>query len=110
MNNTLKVKLKSRVDTSENWTKINPVLLSGEQGIELTPDGAYYIKIGDGKTEWGSLPYVKTDLATKAVQDANGNDISATYATKKEITNNTGVYVGNVEPDANKYNIWIETD
>lgn len=85
MNNTLKVKLKSRVDTSENWTKINPVLLSGEQGIELTPDGAYYIKIGDGKTTWTKLPYARTDLSTKSVQDSDGNVIVDTYVKKNEI-------------------------
>lgn len=109
MNNTLKVKLKSRVDTSENWTKINPVLLSGEQGIELTPDGAYYIKIGDGKTTWTKLPYVQTDLSTKSVQDSDGNVIVDTYVKKNEIPT-IGVYVGATEPDINKYTLWIDTE
>jgi len=44
-----------RRDTSANWVSINPVLLSGEIGIDLTSD---CIKIGDGVTAWNSLTYM----------------------------------------------------
>jgi len=43
-----------RRDTSTNWTNNNPVLLSGELGIETN---THQFKIGDGVTVWTSLAY-----------------------------------------------------
>lgn len=43
-----------RRDTAANWASANPVLGSGELGLE-TDTGAY--KIGDGATVWNSLSY-----------------------------------------------------
>jgi len=43
-----------RRDTAANWTSANPVLLSGEMGLETD---SQQIKIGDGITPWGSLAY-----------------------------------------------------
>ncbi len=43
-----------RRDTAANWTTNNPVLLSGELGIETDTK---QIKIGDGVTTWTSLAY-----------------------------------------------------
>lgn len=42
-----------RKDTAENWQNKNPILRKGEQGLE-TDTGI--IKIGDGTTEYNSLP------------------------------------------------------
>lgn len=44
-----------RNDTAARWQSINPVLATGEIGIEI--DGAKGYKIGDGKTPWNDLPY-----------------------------------------------------
>jgi len=46
--------IQFRRDTSANWTSNNPVLASGEVGLE-TDTSAY--KIGDGSTTWNSLAY-----------------------------------------------------
>jgi len=43
-----------RRDTSANWSANNPVLASGEPGYETD---TYRMKIGDGTTQWLSLPY-----------------------------------------------------
>lgn len=43
-----------RNDTSDNWTKNNPVLASGEAGVESN-SGKF--KLGDGTTAWNNLPY-----------------------------------------------------
>ena len=37
------------------WRRSNPILLSGEPGVELD---TLKMKIGDGKTPWNRLPYV----------------------------------------------------
>lgn len=44
-----------RNDTAARWQSINPILATGEIGIEI--DGAKGYKIGDGKTAWNDLPY-----------------------------------------------------
>ena len=77
---------KNRVDTSSSWQNKNPILEKGELGIESDTN---YIKVGDGKTTWNSLPYIsspsaddkldKDDTAKQAIADALGNDISKTY-------------------------------
>lgn len=46
--------IQFRRGTSSAWTTANPVLSSGELGLET--DTALY-KIGDGATAWNSLPY-----------------------------------------------------
>lgn len=48
------IRVQLRNDSSTNWTAKNPILLSGEIGIES--DSRYY-KIGDGATRWNSLSY-----------------------------------------------------
>jgi len=48
------VQIQFRRDTAAAWTAANPVLASGELGLET--DTSYY-KIGDGSTAWTSLAY-----------------------------------------------------
>lgn len=54
MNNILKTKIVLRNDLAANWTSNNPILLSGELGIETDTS---YFKIGDGGHNWNDLPY-----------------------------------------------------
>lgn len=90
MAKTVKAHLKCRHDTAANWTAKNPVLIDGELGVETDTT---FFKIGDGATAWTSLKYVTSksavyaDTATKATQDASGNVITTTYATKSELNN-----------------------
>jgi len=48
-------RIQIRRDSSLNWEINNPVLLQGEFGYETNTD---CLKIGDGQTEWNSLPYL----------------------------------------------------
>jgi len=48
------IQLQFRRDTSTNWTSANPLLASGEMGIELD---TRKFKIGDGCLNWNNLPY-----------------------------------------------------
>lgn len=47
-------RFQNRIDTPENWTLNNPVLLEGEFGLEK---GTKLFKIGDGVTAWQDLEY-----------------------------------------------------
>ena len=47
--------IKLRRDTASAWTSSNPVLASGEAGIETDTQK---FKVGNGTTAWTSLPYI----------------------------------------------------
>lgn len=64
--------IKLRRDTAANWDSINPVLASGEMGVE-TDTGLH--KIGDGITAWGVLPYAASSTVTTQVKNSTGSSI-----------------------------------
>jgi Major tropism determinant N-terminal domain len=49
--------IKIRRDTAANWTANNPVLTTGEPGLETDTKK---LKFGDGSTAWNSLAYATT--------------------------------------------------
>lgn len=51
--NNINVRIKQKIDTENNWSKNNPVLLKGEKGL-IEGTGKY--KIGDGTSKWSDLP------------------------------------------------------
>lgn len=56
------VKIQLRRDTSTNWSLQNTILSAGEPALDLTNNR---LKIGDGTTNWTSLPYLQiTDSPT----------------------------------------------
>lgn len=58
------VRIAFRRDTASTWTATNPVLASGEPGVE-TDTGK--LKVGDGTRNWNTLPYASgTSLASSA--------------------------------------------
>ena len=61
MNNVLKTRIVLRNDIAANWKANNPILLTGELGIE---NDTGYFKIGDGATTWNDLPYANKFEAT----------------------------------------------
>lgn len=67
------VKIQLRRGTVAEWTSVNPVLLSGELGLETDTNKK---KIGDGSTPWNSLPYEYTGATGGATnQIIYDNDI-----------------------------------
>ena len=43
-----------KTNTRSQWATVNPVLLTGEPGLESDTES---LKIGDGRTAWSGLPY-----------------------------------------------------
>lgn len=50
----METRIQLRRDTTANWETNNPVLAIGEIGYDLT---AGSFKVGDGSSQWNSLPY-----------------------------------------------------
>lgn len=57
-------------DSSANWTKYDPVLLSGEIIIVDTASGEVRYKVGNGVKRYSQLPF--DDEAVRALIDAHG--------------------------------------
>ena len=79
------VRIQMRRDTAANWIKYNPILASGEIGLETDTDK---IKVGNGKDAYADLPY-------KIVTTEQINLISNKQLTGESITGG-----------AIKYGIW----
>lgn len=65
------MKIVLRNDTAANWGAVGDtaILLLGEMGVEVPDDGsAPKLKLGDGKTVWNQLPYLKTENDDLAAQ------------------------------------------
>ena len=59
--NTLRVRVKNRYDTEENWTTNNPVLLSGETVFSIVSgsvDTTTKHKVGNGISNYKQLPFI----------------------------------------------------
>jgi hypothetical protein len=63
------IQLQFRRDTAANWIATNPVLASGEMGIELD---THYFKIGDGTSDWQVLQYGGLEGPTGATGPGGG--------------------------------------
>lgn len=76
--------IQLRNDTAANWTSSNPILATGEMGIE-TDTAAY--KIGDGSTAWASLAY--SSLPSSAVTLTGTQTLTNKTLTAPTINNAT---------------------
>jgi len=54
-----------RRDIAADWTSVNPVLHSGEPGVEID---TMLMKIGDGFLAWNDLPYMASGLDEAEIQ------------------------------------------
>lgn len=52
----MNTRIRLRQDYKENWERVNPVLLSGEPGIDQS---TRRVKFGDGTHKWNELPFMK---------------------------------------------------
>ena len=80
--NTKIATIKLRRATTEAWAATEYVPEDGEPCVEITTDGGRKLKIGDGKTAWGELPYVAYDDLADLTDDANHRTV--TDAEKKK--------------------------
>jgi hypothetical protein len=82
------IQLQIRRDTTNNWTSQNPVLASGEIGINLD---TYQFKIGDGIKTWSLLPYAGITGPTGPVGSNITSGTGNTGSTgRNTVTGNTG--------------------
>jgi len=70
-------KIKLRRDSSSNWTNVNPVLDSGELGFETN---TRKLKVGDGATQWTTLPYASVSSSDLANAVDGKADLATTLA------------------------------
>ena len=87
-------RIQLRRDSALGWSTNNPILASGEIGIELSPTPAQIVlfKVGDGITAWNSLPYQNDALsgATLGANTFTGQQNAPSFASalfKGKVTN-----------------------
>ena len=77
-------RIQLRRDSALGWSTNNPILASGEIGIELSPTPAQIVlfKVGDGITAWNSLPYQNEALsvATLGANTFTGQQYAPSFA------------------------------
>lgn len=56
----MSITIQFRRGTLSQWTGANPILASGEPGLDLTN---MLLKVGDGSRNWNNLPYVSVRLS-----------------------------------------------
>lgn len=87
--------IQLRRDISSNWSTVNPVLASGEIGVELDTNR---FKLGDGATAWNSLGY-KSEPGTPGTPGAPGTPGSA----GNTVLNGTGAPTSGVGSNGDFY-------
>lgn len=58
-------RIRTKRDTFANWTAANPLLLNGEEVLVDIDNGGTRKKIGDGESQFNSLPYADEYIYTK---------------------------------------------
>ena len=73
MSKKIITKIVLRNDVTQNWLLVadTMVLLRGEIGLEYTEDNTVKMKIGDGISTWGQLPYFISENSNGAVLPEN---------------------------------------
>jgi len=80
-------KIQLRQDISENWQTQNPVLLTGEIGVETDTNK---FKIGNGETSWNNLDYIIPTKLSDLANDSGYINISAVPTLTSQLTNDSG--------------------
>lgn len=85
-------RMQQRRDTAANWTDEDPVLASGEIGVET---GTWRFKVGDGVSSWTELPYFANELfinaaAASAVNAQHAADVK-NFIVKVNVLNHGAV-------------------
>lgn len=89
------VQIQIRRGTTSEWSSANPVLASGELGLNTTTG---QLKVGNGSTAWNSLSYVNFASTTLSITDfsAKGDLLagaSASGYTKVTVGSNNSILV-----------------
>lgn len=95
--------IQVRRDTSSNWTSVNPVLASGEMGLETN---TLKFKFGNGTTAWSGLSYA-LDAANQDVWSGTATINFGSTPTDEASVVITGLT--NMTTSAN-INVFIQSD
>jgi hypothetical protein len=68
----MSAQIKLRRDTSANWTTVNPILATGEPGLETD---TLKLKYGDGLTRWNALSYPIINFPTNVASANSASSI-----------------------------------
>lgn len=113
MNKTLQTRIQSKYDTYTNWTTQNPTPLAGEICVVTVPaasgavaqEPAILFKVGDGTTDFNSLPFVSAVSAD--VYDWAKASIKPVY-TASEISGLSDFISGEIEDTDTQYNLEVD--
>ena len=81
--------ITTRIDTTANWTTLNPVPAYGQQCIEVLGGGLFKLKIGDGVTPWIALTYYQSTLeggVADLITPSKTTLVSAINSVQEQIT------------------------
>lgn len=94
-----------RRDTAANWTAANPILLAGEEGLEIDTKRK---KMGDGVTPWNSLDYNKLE----GIADSTGtsHNLAISQAAASEAIGNVQDNVDNLDGKVDDMKTEIDGD
>lgn len=81
--------IQVRRDSSSEWSSINPILSSGEFGLNLDTG---FIKIGDGFNNWNDLPYFISN-GLLGLNSSTDGEIAIFDGTTGQILKNSGVLI-----------------
>jgi hypothetical protein len=86
-------KIQMRRDTAANWTSVNPILASGEIGLETDTD---LFKVGNGVTTWSSRTYggIQGDAGINTIPSSGADKTTAYTLTTDDVGNFVSVGSG----------------
>lgn len=96
---TLNVKIQEAHDTEANWSKKNPVLLSGQ--LAFSTDKNWMYKIGNGTKTWSELNYIVPSWGDIVDKPSSFTPSTHTHKTK-DITDITPSAIG-AAPDSHTH-------
>jgi hypothetical protein len=81
-----------RRDTTANWEGVNPVLASGEFGVEIKTNGQRSVKVGDGTKNWLQLPYTINDAVERSELASHENATTVHGASDTPVASRIAMY------------------
>lgn len=88
-------KIQQRRDTAHNWSYTNPTLSSGEFGYEIDSGK---LKVGNGSTQWNTLPYFAGSLSAGSTVPSNPIEYQLWFDT---VSGRMFIYFSNTWVDTN---------
>lgn len=81
------MRIQVRRGTTDQWAEIDPILSSGEQGIDVDLN---IIKVGDGISRWSNLPgFIDRDAIIELVASLGGGSFDPRLGTLTNLTTET---------------------